>query len=51
MKFALNTGNLPLGGLLRISVARISDCPYMTKAVDTEFAGVNLKSNITQYSW
>ena len=41
MKCALNTGNLPRGGLLRISVARIANSPFMTKAVDIEFDGVN----------
>ena len=33
-EYALGTGHLPLGGLSRNSVARITDHPVMTLAVD-----------------
>ena len=47
---ALSTGNLPLEGLTRNSVARITDHPDMTLAVGSGLkASIQLKQNIQNH--
>ena len=49
-KCALSTGSLPLGGLPRNNVTRITDCPDITLAVDHGCKALNQPTN-QQYGY